>query len=302
MSINFQEAYKKIRPSIVGLGFRNDPEYLIIGSGFIVHQSGWIMTNKHVLDALLTSKDGRVGLHQSAAAFFFIKTGPEEGFVGAGGIVAASVIESASPPPPSEHLDTEDTKNKTFRGLKPRQIIPPKPLDIGVCRVDMNNARKEVLPLIPANIIHSKDILEGTPVGILGFPQGLTFPAKFDTNGLTQMTPLLQTGVISGILPFSGLPKPDSFVIDLFVNSGSSGSPLFLENGEVVGVVYATRQRFESIQSINKGGDLEPSENSGVYLPTALGLAVPSARFPENWLTKKAQQCAAVKSNQRDLF
>jgi hypothetical protein len=56
--INFQEAYKKIRPSIVGLGFRNDPEYLIVGSGFLVHQSGWVMTNRHVLDALLTTRDG----------------------------------------------------------------------------------------------------------------------------------------------------------------------------------------------------------------------------------------------------
>lgn len=288
MSTNFQEAYKKIRPSIVGLGFRNDPEYLIIGSGFIVHESGWIMTNKHVLDALLTYRDGRVGLHQNAAAMFFIITEPEEGFVGASGIAVASVIESASPPPPSENLDTEDTKNKTFRGLKLRQIIPPKPLDIGVCRVDMRNARKEVLPLIPATIIHSKDIIEGTPVGILGFPQGLTFPAKFDLNHPTQMTPLLQTGVISGILPFSGLPKPDSFVLDLFVNGGSSGSPLFLENGDVVGVVYATRQRFEALHSINEAGDLVPSDNTGVYLPTSLGLAVPSARFPEDWLTKKA--------------
>lgn len=288
MSLNFQEAYKKIRPSIVGLGFRNDPEYLIIGTGFIVHESGWIMTNKHVLDALLTSRDGRVGLHQNAAAMFFIKTEPEEGFVGASGIVVGSVVESASPPPPSEHVDTEENRNKTFRGLKPRQIIPPKPVDIGVCRVDMTNARKEVLPLVPATIIHSKDISEGTPVGILGFPQGLSWPSKFDSKDPAQMTPLLQTGVISGILPFSGLPKPDSFVLDLFVNGGSSGSPLFLENGDVVGVVYATRQRFEALNFINDAGDLETSENSGVYLPTSLGLAVPSARFPEDWLTKKA--------------
>ena len=287
MSINFQEAYKNIRPSIVGLGFRHDPEYAIIGSGFIVHQSGWIMTNKHVLDALLTtSKDGRIGLHSSAAAFFFIKTEPEEGFVGASGMVVASVIESASPP--SKHLDTEGVKDKTFRGLKPRQILPPEPLDIGVCRVDINNAPKEVLPLMPATIIHSKEFHEGTPVGILGFPQGLSFPAKFESKDSTQMTPLLQTGVISGILPFSGLPQPTSFVLDMLVNSGSSGSPLFLESGDVVGVVYAARQSFESLQTINEDGNLEPSKNKGVFLPTSLGLAVPSARFPENWLTKKA--------------
>lgn len=285
MSINFQKAYKKIRPSIVGLGFRNDPEYSIIGSGFVVHESGWIMTNKHVLDALITSRDGRVGLHQNAAAFFFIKTEPEEGFVGVSGMVVASLIESASPP--SEN-NSVGTKSKTFRGLKPRQIIPPQPLDIGVCRIDITNVPEELLPLVPANIIHSKDVLEGTPVGILGFPQGLSLPTKLDSRNPTQMTPLLQTGVISGILPFSDLPKPDSFVLDLFVNGGSSGSPLFLENGDVVGVVYATRQRFESLQIIKEDGELESSGDSGIYLPTSLGLAIPSARFPENWLSKKA--------------
>jgi hypothetical protein len=286
MSINFQEAYKKIRPSIVGLGFRNDPEYLIIGSGFIVHQSGWIMTNRHVLDALLTTKDGRVGLHPNAAAFFLIKAPPEEGFVGVSGMIVASVIESALQP--SKHLDNTVADNKTFRGLKPRQVIPPEPLDIGVCRVDISVAPKELFPLIPATIIHSKEVLEGTPIGILGFPQGLSFPAKFESKDSTQMTPLLQTGVISGILPFSGLPKPTSFVLDILVNSGSSGSPLFLENGNVVGVVYAVRQSFELLQTMNEVGDLESSKNSGVYLPTSLGLAVPSARFPENWLSKKA--------------
>jgi hypothetical protein len=286
MSVNFQEAYQKIRPSIVGLGFRNDPEYLIIGSGFIVHQSGWIMTNRHVLDALMTTKGGRVGLHSSAAAFFFIKVAPEEGFVGVSGMLVASVIESASPP--SKHPDNVVTSSKTFRGLKPSQVIPSEPLDIGVCKVDMSIAPKELLPLMPATIIHSKEVSEGTPVGILGFPQGLSFPVKLEAKHSTQMTPLLQTGVISGILPFFGLPQPTSFVLDILVNPGSSGSPLFLDNGNVIGVVYAARQSFEVLHTINENGDLESSQNRGVYLPTSLGLAVPSARFPEDWLSKKA--------------
>lgn len=280
---NFQNAYKTIRPSIVGLGFRNDPEYRIIGSGFIVHEGGWIMTNKHVLDVLLTSKDGRVGLHPSAAAFFFIKTEIEEGFVGASGMVITNVIESACPP---DKTSENSGKMKTFRGLKPRQVLPPDPLDIGVCKIDINNVPKEILPLLPAKIIHSKGVSEGTPVGILGFPQGLNFPAKFESKDSTQMTPLLQTGVVSGILPFSGLPRPSSFVLDILVNGGSSGSPLFLETGEVVGVVYAARQGFEALQTIMPDGNLEESETMGIFLPTSLGLAVPSARFPEDWLCK----------------
>lgn len=147
MSTDFRAAYRKIRPSIVGLGFRNDPAYSIIGSGFIVHQSGWIMTNKHVLDALLTTKDGGVGLHSNAAAFFFIRAKPEEGFVGVGGMLVTSVIESAFPP--SNNSDKDLDENRTFRGLKPRQIVSLEPLDIGVCRVDINKAPKEALPLRP---------------------------------------------------------------------------------------------------------------------------------------------------------
>jgi len=285
-TVDFREAYRRIRPSIVGLGFRNDPEYVIIGSGFVVHQSGWIMTNKHVLDALLTTKDGRTGLHTNAAAFFFIKTDPEEGFVGVAGMLVASVIESASPPP--KDLEAKTVSNRTFRGLKPRQIIPPEPLDIGVCRVDIGNAPKELLPLVPATIVHSKDVTEGMSIGILGFPQGLSWPARFESADSFQMTPLLQTGVVSGVLPFSELPRPTSFVLDILVNPGSSGSPLFLRNGDVVGVVYATRQRFESLQAIGEDGNIVSSENEGVFLPTSLGLAVPSARFPENWLSSKA--------------
>jgi S1-C subfamily serine protease len=201
-------------------------------------------------------------------------------------MLVASVIESASPPPTNPEGKTDS--NRTFRGLKPKQIILPEPSDIGVCRVDISNAPKELLPLVPASIVHSKDVTEGMPVGILGFPQGLSWPARFESADSFQMTPLLQTGVVSGVLPFSELPRPTSFVLDIVVNPGSSGSPLFLQNGDVVGVVHATRQRFAPLQAIDQDGNIESSENEGVFLPTSLGLAVPSACFPESWLSNKA--------------
>ncbi len=281
--INFQEAYNVIRPSVVGLGLRNDPEYQIFGSGFIVHPSGQIMTNQHVIKALLSQgRDGRTGLKKGAAAFLFITTQPSEGFVGVGGMVVTDLIESAyegaSPP-------TKPDYQKTFRGHKPRQIIPADPLDIGICQIDPRSIIPEALPLASVRIVHSGPVSEGTAIGIIGFPQGLEFPVRFNNQSSMQLTPLLQVGVVAGVLPFSGLPKPNNFVLDVVVNPGSSGSPLFLFNGDVVGIVYATRRNFEPLYTKDQKGEFKKLDDSGVFVPTSLGLAVPSARFPDQWLS-----------------
>jgi hypothetical protein len=52
--MDFQSAYKIIRPSIVGMGFADlQGNCQIIGTRFIVHQLGWIMSNRHVFEPLL---------------------------------------------------------------------------------------------------------------------------------------------------------------------------------------------------------------------------------------------------------
>lgn len=285
---DFQAAFKRIRPSIVGIGLRYDPEYKIFGSGFIIHPHGWIMTNRHVLEHLLVkTENGKFGIKPNAAAFLFIQAPPEEGFVAVGGMVASQIIELAVPP--EENKAVEKEVNKKFRGMEPNQIIPPETPDTGICRIDRKNLPPEALPLFPAKIIHSKKVFVGMPVGIIGFPQGLSLPVSFDSISSVQLTPLLQIGVISGILPFSGVQKPDSFILDLFVNPGSSGSPLFLNDGNVVGVVYATRRDFSSLCQIEQNGEVSESHDFGVFTSAGLGLAIPSARFPEEWLSEEKQ-------------
>ncbi|GFP37901.1 hypothetical protein HKBW3S44_01581 [Candidatus Hakubella thermalkaliphila] len=80
--LDFQTAFRRIRPSIVGIGLRHDPEYEIFGSGFIVHLHGCIMANRHVLEPLLVkAQDDRIGIRPEAAAFLFIQGPPEPDFV-----------------------------------------------------------------------------------------------------------------------------------------------------------------------------------------------------------------------------
>jgi hypothetical protein len=54
-----------------------------------------------------------------------------------------------------------------------------------------------------------------------------------------QMTPTLQRGIVSAVLPFPG-PTPHGYAVNIMVQGGASGSPVFLsDSGEVVGVLYA---------------------------------------------------------------
>jgi S1-C subfamily serine protease len=279
MNSDFREAYKIVRPSIVGIGHTNGSELEIFGTGFLIDSSGWIMTNRHVLNPLLVEKDGKIGIASSAAAFLFIKPKPPEQFTDIAGVMSTQIRRIAFPQSDSEQPLPPPP---TFRGLPPIAAFKAEPADIAYCKIEPNNCQPDALPLTSVRVVDSKDIVEGTPVAILGFPQGLQFPRA---SNMFQLTPLLQTGIIAGILPFSGVPKPNAFVLDIYVNPGSSGSPLFTANGEVIGAIFATRQSFSPLIVFDNAGHSAESKDSGVMQSSALGLAVPSAKFPEITLT-----------------
>lgn len=290
---NFKAAFKKLRPSVVGVGLRrNSYEYEILGTGFFLNSEGWIVTNRHVLDAIADlSNDDSITIRKGAAVMMFVQAAPTNEFRAVTGIIATRVIAVAAPPhingeiaKASEKIASGEIVPPKFKGLEP-EIIHPETLDVGLCQIDPVSLPPEALPLSPTKIIDSKDVTEGMPIGVMGFPRGLSLPDSYASVSDIQLTPLLQVGVVSGMLPMSGDPKPDQFVLDVMINPGSSGSPVFLENGSVIGIAQATRIAFHPLQILDEDGGITESQRHGISIPIGLGLAIPSSKFPAEWLS-----------------
>ena len=79
---------------------------------------------------------------------------------------------------------------------------------------------------------------EGRLVATAGFPMGTD--ALVAPGYLHQLTPTLQQGIISAVLPFSGTPRPHALMINVMTQGGASGSPVFApDRPAVIGVLYA---------------------------------------------------------------
>ncbi len=274
----YAETYQKLSLSIAGIGYGNPPEFRVVGTGFLLQDSGVIATNWHVAEALLIKRDNQIMIRSDACAMFFVRDpeNPENNWVR--GMLAVPVTEIGVPP--EEHV-TEPEEVPLFRGLKPDEMIRPNRPDIALLKVDFGRLPPELRKIPPVEKVEQRPLRVGEEIAICGFPQGLSFPAQYKTGDKIQLTPLLQIGHISGVLPFDGVPTPSEYVLDIPVNGGSSGSPLFTPDGTIVGIVYAARMNFSPLSVFNNSADLAESSDSGVFVPTSLGLAVPATRFPK---------------------
>jgi S1-C subfamily serine protease len=219
--MNLTEAYEKIKPAIVAFTPKFHPIYnldesppifpQIFGTGFII-DDGIVVTNEHVIkefSKLPKPPDCPVDVWPvDCLLLYYI---PDQGiapiYMDVIGVIGISQMKHGN----------------AYYG-------PPKP-DIAFVLIKMKN-----LPHVKVEY-DLKEIKEGKDIATAGFPMGtntLTAPGY-----LHQLTPTLQKGIISAILPFQ-CETPHSIMVNVMVQGGASGSPVFLpENGEVIGVLYA---------------------------------------------------------------
>lgn len=180
----------------------------IIGTGFLVTDSGIAATNRHVakeLDSL--PKNPRTGEDGFAALLF--QTGKDDDGTP---YIRWMLADVASVGMLNSFTSTgrwfgEDAPDIAFLQLKCRNTPYLK---------------------LATNEFY---IRPGRRIATAGFPMGnapLVVMKK-----LNQLTPFIRQGIVSSVFPFS-VPRPDGFTIDVMQQGGSSGSPIFYDDDPTV--------------------------------------------------------------------
>ncbi len=210
------ETFEAVRNSVIAFASKFVPTLpgkaplspAVFGTGFVVDKRGIVVTNRHVVEVFRKLPPHPTSGSPSAVAIVWSGVQKEAGghtlplfFVD---IVGYSAV-------------TEFSSSRPFYG----EPVP----DVAFVQLKVQNLPQLGLATEPDSI------RTGMPVATAGFPLGTDPLVVY--GKVTQLTPILRRGIVSSLYPFP-CPKPHGFTIDVQIQEGASGSPVFLTDSPAV--------------------------------------------------------------------
>src|ERR1035438_8846318 len=194
----------------------------IIGTGFLVNDSGLVATNRHVADLMRQVPPHPTTGAPGYGAVMFDMSKDTDG---------APCMRWMLPEIASVGMLSQFSSDSIWYG----EAVP----DIAFVQLQMRGT--PFLKLANDEFY----IRPGMPIATAGFPMGnvpLIMMGK-----VNQVTPFLRRGIVSSVFPFS-IPRPHGFTIDIMQQGGSSGSPIFYDDKPiVVGMMAAGLRDFAPV-------------------------------------------------------
>jgi S1-C subfamily serine protease len=212
----------------------------IIGTGFLLDSNGIAVTNRHV-----------------AAAFNKLRANPRTGESSLGAVLfLPGDVNNSWQMVVLEVLEWFGLANFKSSDKWYGEKVP----DIGFVQIGASE-----LPFLK---LATEDyyLKIGMSISTIGYPMGrlpLTALGK-----LHQASAFIRHGIVSSVFPFPN-PHPHGFTIDVMQQGGSSGSPIFREDGRVVGMMKSSVLEWGVAQAEH------PNDDNILAAPASVTLAYP---------------------------
>ncbi len=218
------ETFAKVRNGIVALGSNwaigvdGQPPFFptILGTGFVVDERGIVVTNRHVVEKLQTVPPNPANGRPSTFAM----------------VSGEAKAENGEHVLPLHFVDVIGYSIPETFECKGDYFGEPMP-DLAFLQINVKGLSALTLGTEP------NTLRIGRPIATAGYALGAEALVLYEK--VVQITPLLRHGVVSSLFP-GPVPSPHGFTIDVMVQGGASGSPVFLtDSPTVVGLLYSGR-------------------------------------------------------------